>query len=95
MKGLICKPCIMCNTQINENRTGSNQYNCRDLSGNKTLILDAYHNLVEQGADLIVFPETCRLWLSSKGFITKNQGLLMMHRKPLKVLLKKFLKSPL
>ena len=28
-----------------------------DLSGNKTRILDAYYNLVEQGADLIVFPE--------------------------------------
>ena len=28
-----------------------------DLSGNKTRILDAYHNLVEKGADLIVFPE--------------------------------------
>ena len=28
-----------------------------DLSGNKAIILDAYNRLVEQGAELIIFPE--------------------------------------
>ena len=28
-----------------------------DLSGNEAIILDAYHRLVKQGAELVVFPE--------------------------------------
>ena len=44
-----------------------------DLSGNKTRILDAYHNLVEQGADLIVFPELAVCGYPPRDLLLKSR----------------------
>ena len=38
-----------------------------DLAGNQQLIATAYHQLVDQGADMVVFPRTHTMWLPSEG----------------------------
>jgi NAD+ synthase (glutamine-hydrolysing) len=44
-----------------------------DLSGNKAIILDAYHRLVEQGAELIIFPELAVCGYPPRDLLLKSR----------------------
>lgn len=44
-----------------------------DLSGNKAIILDAYHRLVEQGAELIIFPELAVCGYPPRDLLLKSK----------------------
>ena len=74
MKGLICKPSILCNT-TKKMKLGLAQINTTvgDLSGNKSIILDAYHCLVEQGAELIIFPELAVCGYPPRDLLLKSR----------------------
>ena len=44
-----------------------------DLAGNKAIILDAYHRLVEQGAELIIFPELAVCGYPPRDLLLKSR----------------------
>lgn len=44
-----------------------------DLSGNKAIILDAYHRLIEQGAELIIFPELAVCGYPPRDLLLKSR----------------------
>lgn len=44
-----------------------------DLSGNRSLILDAYHSLVEDGAELVVFPELATCGYPPRDLLFKSR----------------------
>lgn len=44
-----------------------------DLSGNEAIILDAYHRLVEQGAELVIFPELAICGYPPRDLLLKSR----------------------
>ena len=74
MKGLICKPRIMCNTQILM-KIGIAQINTTvgDFEGNRIRILEAYDILLKQGAELIIFPELVICGYPPRDLLLKPQ----------------------
>jgi NAD+ synthase (glutamine-hydrolysing) len=54
-----------------------------DFSGNKRLILDAYHSLVKQGAEMVLTPELCvtgyppRDLVFRSGFVQRSEEVVM------------------
>ena len=74
MKDLICKPRILCNNNY-KMKIGLAQINTTvgDLEGNAQIILDAYHYLLEQGAELVVFPELALCGYPPRDLLLKSR----------------------
>ena len=74
MKDLICKPRILCNNN-HKMKIGLAQINTTvgDLEGNAQIILDAYHYLLEQGAELVVFPELALCGYPPRDLLLKSR----------------------
>ena len=74
MKDLICKLRILCNNN-HKMKIGLAQINTTvgDLEGNAQIILDAYHYLLEQGAELVIFPELAICGYPPRDLLLKSR----------------------